>query len=150
MTFMPWTDEMELGLPEIDRQHRWLVDRTNELHDELSQPAPRRELVGQVLEALVDYTHNHFIAEELLFQQHDYPDTPAHKAEHDGFCGKAMELLMRFEDGEEASVDAMALLKEWLTHHICHVDRAYVPFFRAHGLSRAGADCPAQPQRLAA
>ncbi len=76
MTFMPWTSELELGVAEIDRQHQWLVQLTNNLHDELSQPQPRREAIGEVLEGLVDYTHNHFIVEEVLFQQHGYLYTP--------------------------------------------------------------------------
>lgn len=134
MAFMPWTSELELGLAEIDRQHHWLVDQTNALHDELSQPAPRREVIGQIFEGLVDYTHNHFIVEEVLFQQHGYPETPGHKDEHDGFTGKAMDLLMRFEDGEEVTLEALEFLKEWLVHHICQVDRAYVPFFKAKGV----------------
>lgn len=133
MAFMPWTKELELGLAEIDRQHHWLVDQTNALHDELSGPAPSRDKVGQILEGLVDYTHNHFIVEEVLFQQFAYPETPAHKAEHDGFTGKAMDLLMRFEDGEEVTMEALDFLKEWLVHHICRVDRAYVPFLKSKG-----------------
>ncbi|BBN87437.1 MULTISPECIES: bacteriohemerythrin [Azospira] len=133
MAFMPWTKELELGLAEIDRQHHWLVDQTNALHDELSAPAPSRDKVGQILEGLVDYTHNHFIVEEVLFQQFGYPETPAHKAEHDGFTGKAMDLLMRFEDGEEVTMEALDFLKEWLVHHICQVDRAYVPFLKSKG-----------------
>lgn len=134
MTFMPWSRELELGLTEIDDQHHWLVDQTNALHDEISLPEPRREVIGQILEGLVDYTHNHFIIEEVLFQKLGYPETPAHKAEHDGFTGKAMELLMRFEDGESASLEVMEFLKEWLRHHICEVDRAYVPFLKAKGV----------------
>ena len=134
MAFMPWTSELELGLAEIDSQHRWLVDQTNALHDELSRPEPRREVIGQILEGLVDYTHNHFIVEEVMFQQYEYPETPGHKGEHDNFTGKAMDLLMRFEDGEEVNLEALEFLKEWLVHHICKVDRAYVPFFKTKGL----------------
>lgn len=135
MAFMPWSDELVLGLAEIDRQHHWLVDQTNALHDELSASEPRRAVIGGILEGLVDYTHNHFIVEEVLFQQHGYPETPAHKAEHDAFTGTAMDLLMRFEDGDEVSLEAMGFLKDWLIHHILKVDKAYTPFFKAKGLS---------------
>lgn len=131
MPFMPWTPELELGLPEIDAQHRQLVAMTNALHDELSGTSPRRAAIGEILEGLVDYTHNHFIVEEVLFQRHGYPETVAHQAEHNGFTAKAMDLLMRFEDGEEVSMETLEFLKEWLVHHICKVDRAYLPFLRA-------------------
>lgn len=131
MTFMPWTSELELGFDEIDRQHQELVRLTNQLHEELCCPIPRREAIGAVLEGLVDYTHNHFIIEEVLFQRHGYPETAAHQAEHNGFTARAMDLLTRFEDGEEVSMETLDLLKGWLVHHICQVDRAYVPFLRA-------------------
>lgn len=131
MPFMPWTPELELGLAAIDDQHRQLVAMTNALHDELSRAAPGRDAVGRILEGLVDYTHNHFIVEEVLFQRHGYPETPAHQAEHNGFTAKATDLLMRFEDGEEVSAEAMTFLKDWLVHHICKVDRAYLPFLKA-------------------
>ena len=58
MTFMPWTSELELGIEEIDNQHKELVRLANVLHDEISGPAPQREAIGAVLEGLVDYTHN--------------------------------------------------------------------------------------------
>ena len=137
MTFMPWTSELELGIEEIDNQHKELVRLANVLHDEISGPAPQREAIGAVLEGLVDYTHNHFIVEEVMFQQHDYPDTPAHKAQHDSFTGKAMDLLMRFEDGEEVTFEALDFLKDWLVHHICEVDRSYLPFLRAQNALQA-------------
>lgn len=135
MSFMPWTSALELGLAEIDRQHQQLVAMTNALHDELMSASPRRTVVGEILEGLVDYTHNHFIVEEVVFQQHDYPETAAHQAEHDGFTAKAMELLGRFEDGDEVTLEALDFLKQWLVHHICVVDRAYAPFFRQHGVA---------------
>ena len=131
MTFMPWTPDLALGVEEIDSQHQELVRLTNALHDEISSASPHRETIHGILEGLVDYTHNHFIVEEVLFQQHDYPETPAHQAQHNRFTGTAMDLLMRFEDGEEVSIEALEFLKDWLVHHICKVDRAYLPFFRA-------------------
>lgn len=135
MTFMPWNDALQLGIAEIDRQHRQLVAMTNALHDELTGDAPSRAAVGEILEGLVEYTHNHFIVEEVVFQQHHYPQTDAHKAEHDGFTAKAMDLLARFDDGDEVTLEALDFLKQWLVHHICVVDRAYLPFFLAHGVA---------------
>ncbi|PTD95060.1 bacteriohemerythrin [Pseudothauera lacus] len=133
MTFMQWTAELELGAGEIDGQHRWLVDQTNALHDELSGPAPRREVIGELLEGLADYTQNHFIAEEVLFERHRYPETAAHKAQHDAFTTRVIKLLMRFEQGETVDTEVLDLLRDWLTNHICKVDRAYVDYLRAHG-----------------
>jgi len=134
MAFMPWTQDLELGLAEIDRQHHWLVDLTNALYDEISRPDPRPQVVGQVLEGLVDYTYNHFVAEEVLLLQYGYPETEDHRAEHDAFTSTATKLLLRFEAGERVEQEALEFLKQWLVHHICQVDRAYAPFLKAQGV----------------
>lgn len=131
MTFMPWSSALMLGIPRVDEQHRVLVDLINTLYDELSNPIPERAVVGEVLEGLVDYTHNHFIEEEVMFQRYGYPQTPEHTAEHGQFTAKAMDWLVRFEDGEEVDMQAMEFLKSWLLHHILEEDRAYVPFLKA-------------------
>lgn len=131
MTFMPWSSELTLGIPSIDEQHRCLVDLINALHRELAHPEPQRAVIAEVLEGLVDYTHNHFIVEEVMFQKHGYPQTQAHMQEHSQFTAKAMDWLMRFEEGEDVNLEAMDFLKAWLIHHICEEDRAYVPFLRA-------------------
>lgn len=134
MSFMPWSEALQLGIETIDTQHRWLVETTNALHDELSKPAPDRAAIGKILEGLVDYTMNHFVLEEDLFARHGYVETAAHKAEHDGFTAKVMQLLLKFEAGENVGLDTMDLLKEWLQHHILKVDRAYVPFLKSKGV----------------
>ncbi|MEQ1659277.1 MAG: bacteriohemerythrin, partial [Hylemonella sp.] len=122
MALMPWSSELELGIAKIDEQHRWLVDRINALHDELGQAAPNRQTLGDILESLVDYTMNHFIVEEEIFKRHGYPQTDAHLGEHNGFTGKIIVLLDQFHEGAEVGGETMALLKEWLTHHILVVD----------------------------
>ena len=133
MTFMPWTQALEVGIAEIDEQHRWLVDQTNALHDAL-QGGASREQVGELLEGLMDYVMNHFIVEENLFIRLGYPETEAHQAQHNLFSGQVMSLLARHDCGEEVGADALELLKDWLVHHILKVDKAYVEFFRAHGI----------------
>ena len=66
MTFWPWSEELEVGISDIDQQHRWLVDQTNRLHEALENQAEDSE-IGDLLEGLMDYTMNHFIVEEPLF-----------------------------------------------------------------------------------
>jgi len=135
MTFMPWTEAPQLGIDSIDQQHHWLVDATNRLHHEISQPEPNRAILGEILEGLVDYTMNHFVLEEELFQRLGYPETAAHKAEHDAFTAGAMNLLLQFEDGDSVGPAVLDFLKEWLAHHIMQVDRAYAPFLKAAGVN---------------
>lgn len=139
MTLMPWSEQLELGIAEIDAQHRVLVDLANAMHDQVHGEGSRSAAIGQILESLVDYTHNHFIMEEVLFRKYRYAHEEAHEAEHGTFTGQIMDLLMRFEDGEAVGQETLEILRDWLTHHICVVDRAYVPFMKAALESEAAA-----------
>lgn len=133
MTFMPWSDEFRVGLDEVDDQHQWLFDATNRLHNEINRPGHSREVIGEILEGLMDYTMNHFIMEEELFQRYGYPQAQAHKALHDKFTASIMNTLTAFEDGADIESEVMDLLKDWLVQHIMKTDSAYVPYFQAQG-----------------
>lgn len=135
MTFMPWSSDIAVGLSDVDEQHRWLVDRINQLHSELSIPTPNASTVAEVLEGLMDYTMNHFIMEEELFERHAYPETVAHKAQHNKFTGTIMDALTDHESGKNVSHDVLEFLKDWLIQHIMRTDKVYVPFLKSHGVT---------------
>ena len=134
MPIMPWSDDFVLGIKQIDEQHRWLVDNINALYDESSKNTPDQSVIGEILEGLVDYTFNHFIVEEEIFQRHDYPQTGAHKDEHNKFNQRIAEVLERYENTGKLDSSVMVFLKDWLSHHILTVDKAYVPFFKSKGV----------------
>lgn len=131
MTFMPWSRDLSLGLPAIDAQHHWLVNTLNTLHSELATHEPDRALVGRVLEGLMDYTVNHFVAEEVLFERYRYPHAAAHKALHDHFTRRVMQMLTEHEAGHPQGGEVIEMLKEWLVQHIMRADKAYAPFLSA-------------------
>ena len=131
MTFMPWNDTFSVGMKDVDEQHRWLFEATNRLHDEMSKEVHSRTMIGEILEGLVDYTMNHFIMEEELFQRYGYPQAQVHKALHDKFTATIMSTLIDFENGADIEGQVLEILKSWLVQHIMKTDSAYVPFFKA-------------------
>lgn len=133
MTFMPWNGAFSVGMEDVDEQHQWLFDATNRLHDEVSKEVRSRALIGEILEGLVDYTMNHFIMEEELFQRHGYPQAQAHKALHDKFTASIMSTLVDFESGADIEDEVLGILNNWLIQHIMKADSAYVPFFKEKG-----------------
>ena len=134
MTFMPWTDSLLTGIAEVDEQHRWLVDATNRLHNEIIRDKPDNKVIGDILFGLVDYTYNHFIMEEDLFSRLGYPESEAHIAQHNKFTRDVNALLERHEHGDVVNTEALTLLREWLTQHIMKTDKAYVPFMEKNGI----------------
>lgn len=134
MALMEWSEDLELGLSEIDSQHRWLVNATNELHAELSKGSPSPDQVASLLAGLADYTVNHFVTEEILFERFGYPYAAAHHREHSHFVSAVKEWENRHSSGETLGQEILVFLKEWLRYHIQKSDRAYVPFLRLHGV----------------
>ena len=128
--FMQWSDELSLGMEAVDDQHRWLFDTTNRLYDELSKGEMARADIGQIVESLVDYVINHFVAEEVLFERYMYPGAEEHQMQHDALIAKAMTMLQSFEAGADVGRETLELLKNWLTGHIMQSDRLYADFIR--------------------
>src|SRR5690554_3556356 len=104
MPFWPWSQELEVGIRQIDEQHKWLVDLTNQLHD-LIEDGADRETISQFLDALMDYTMYHFIVEEELFQRLGYPETEGHCRAHGRFTEQIMSLIERHDAGEAVGVE---------------------------------------------
>lgn len=136
MTFMPWSKELETGIALIDEQHHWLVDITNKLYDSINSNKINKVEIGAMLEELVDYTFNHFIAEENLFANLGYPDSEAHIKQHNHFTQRIYSLLERHEAGDDSvvSTETLELLKNWLLNHIMKTDRDYIPLFSANNI----------------
>lgn len=126
----PWTKELSLGLPEIDKQHKRLVALVNELHAAMKLKKGS-VTSGKVLDELVRYTETHFAFEEELFDKYEYPDRAAHKKQHADLVRQVNDFKNEFKSGRAGlSMDLMHFLTDWLKGHIMKTDKAYAPFLR--------------------
>jgi hemerythrin-like metal-binding protein len=131
--FMPWTKDLELGIPTIDEQHKKLVAMVNSLHRSLERSDTAS--AGRVLQELIEYTGYHFGTEEKFFDQHGYPETDAHKTIHKKLVDKVLAFKRKFDAGEEfLSQELLNFLKDWLINHIGFTDRKYAPFLQSKGV----------------
>ncbi|MDJ0806841.1 MAG: bacteriohemerythrin [Gammaproteobacteria bacterium] len=130
---LSWSDELSVGIQEIDEQHKVLVALLNDLHNAvLSRHG--REAVGPILGRLAEYTRIHFAVEESLMRILDYPRYEEHKEEHVSLIKEVNELHRKFNDeGLNISMNLLHFLKDWLGEHIIHSDRDYGPFFLSRG-----------------
>ena len=132
--FIEWSNELSVGIEEIDDQHRILVDLLNQVHEAI-QKRRGAEVAGGVIQQLEEYTRVHFAVEESLMRILHYPDYEGHKADHDRLVEHLADLREKLKTGKGAiSVELAQFLKAWLTKHILEVDKRYVPFFLAQGI----------------
>ncbi len=129
-----WDESFMVGIAEIDRQHKLLVDIVNELYYEASQKRGH-EMLGRILAGLVEYTKTHFTYEEGLMAMHGYPDLEAHQAKHKKLVARVMEFQGRVTANDESVLEELLqFLKDWLAHHIQGTDKKYVPFLAEKGV----------------
>lgn len=130
--YMKWSESFSVGHPGIDAQHKKLVSLLNELCAAMGS-GRSSAVLGTILEQLVNYTKEHFLAEEAVMKECAFPGFVAHKAEHDALAGKILKLQAELRAGTVGiSIELLDFLKEWLTHHILESDKKYAPFVRVH------------------
>ena len=124
-----WTEEFSVGVDEMDRQHRVLIDLINRLvtHDKNSEA----ETVSDILNELNDYIALHFKQEEAMLEKAGFPQLEQHKIEHVSLIEQFSDILMQtMKNPESTSADLLELLLHWLKGHILHDDMAYRDFFK--------------------
>jgi len=133
--FVEWSDELSVGIEEIDEQHKVLVGLINEMHDAIHD-RHGSEAVQGVLTQLADYTRIHFAVEESLMRILNYPGYEEHKAQHEELVGHMVELQEKVAAGKTAiGFELMHFLKVWLTKHIMDDDKQYSAHFISAGAS---------------
>ena len=131
---MRWDSSLQLGIGQIDDQHKQLVTMINDLHRAMKQRQTMATM-GGILERLVSYTVYHFGHEEKLFQKHGYPEYDQHKKIHETLVGKVVEFKSKIDRGDSTiSMELMDFLKDWLVSHIKGTDKKYVPFLQEKGV----------------
>ncbi len=129
MPLFDWSNDYSVRNQGIDQQHQQLFHIINELYDAI-EADKGATVVGNTIQSLIDYTRNHFAAEEQLMLAKGYPDYLAHKAIHDELLAQVDDFDRRYREGETAVVEDILpfLLGDWLMNHITVMDQQYAPY----------------------
>ena len=132
--YIEWSDELSVGIQEIDEQHQILVNLINMLYEAIIKQTEAQE-VGTILAELSQYTVIHFAVEESLMRIFDYPNYEEHKKNHQKLTTQVFELQNKFKYSQESiSVEVLHFLRHWLTDHIMGEDKKYAPYLVEKGL----------------
>jgi len=131
---MEWDDTLLTGIQAIDVQHHRLVDLINEFNDQVLRSTTldeERVFSGRFLIELRSYANIHFVAEETMLVEQQYPGFLDHQAEHQTFINEIEKLENRFRLNEPAlAVDVFLFARDWIIHHVNHSDRKYIEFIK--------------------
>lgn len=126
-----WSPAFLTHLPEVDRQHRQLVDLINHLGSLLTngQKVSQSE-IDHARSALIAYSNTHFLDEETMFSsvRVDARHVEFHRAEHQRFIDELQTLgsgnTSNPAEREQTVRREVGCLVNWLACHILGVDQA--------------------------
>jgi hemerythrin len=134
MSLVVWSNNLSVGIKSLDDQHSVLFDTINNLHAAMLK-GQSRTVVGTLLQTLVDYTHEHFTAEEAMMESAKYPALATHRIKHKELTKQVKEYVTRYESGDiTLSIQLSTFLSDWLTKHIQSTDQEYGPCLNEHGV----------------
>jgi len=134
MSLLNWSDDMSVGVRQLDDDHKKLIGMINELHAAMLA-GHSNDVVGGILNRLAGYTVQHFQNEEKLFAQTNYPGLAPHKREHENLKAQVVQEIERFKSGKASiGMETLKFLRDWLKHHIMESDKHYSAHLNSHGV----------------
>jgi len=131
------TDSVDGAL--LDRQHQALFETAQDLFDALSH-ADGLSVAEDIFSRLMDYSANHFAAEEKLMARQKYPGLKSHQAEHRAFTDQLLAFKNDFKAGNGSVVSIMLpYLQQWIKEHVQGADHRLGEFIKVQDERRTGA-----------
>ncbi len=125
-----WTEQLSLGVPEIDEAHKKFLLQLAIVAN------MRDEKLGEVLFALIKDMEQDFAHEEALMEKIDYRDNRAHREQHARVLSSFHEVVPEVLKGDYHSAHHLLdLLPSWLVVHITTMDKALVQHMQQHAAS---------------
>lgn len=130
---MDWTQDLSVGVKEIDDQHKELIRRMNSFFDAMKSRNKEEEIL-KMLDFLADYVVTHFRDEEKLQMSSGYPKYQEHRQMHKDFIADVTQMRGDIQKtGFTAATSSLisTTLVAWLTLHIKKADKEVGTFIRS-------------------
>jgi hemerythrin-like metal-binding protein len=127
-----WSDEMDVGIPEIDEDHKPIIISINEFNRSITEGKDPTE-IKRHLQLVIDETIQHFSQEEELFKEWQYSEATSHARLHAHIL-KAMQGIKNgfIPYGPDSSWRRVGItIKVILVEHFKNEDVKYAEFRQA-------------------
>jgi hemerythrin len=127
LKIIEWRQSLSMGIPILDRQHRGLLQMTNDLFTGCLYGRKISEAYFRtVSHKMMDHIKTHFLTEELMMEKSKYPYIADHQKQHREFIDDMNGHMGKFENGEKlAPQNFVRQLREWFMTHIAIVDKKF-------------------------
>lgn len=131
--YIVWKDYLNVGIDEIDEQHKKFAGILNDFYDNFHFSDLQRSMKTAFF-TLKSYAGYHFNVEEDLMAHFGYPGLSGQKTEHDQFRNRLGDLKREFDlYGTEIKIDLLKFMKQWFIGHIGGIDKEVADYFRSVG-----------------
>ena len=130
---LQWTQDLSVGVEEIDSQHRELFDRINNLDSAMKRGTAKEEVV-RLIEFIDEYVVIHFGAEEKYMIDYNYAGYALHKTKHDWFKKEFSDIRTNLDTGgvtPDLIMRSNNLLITWFSNHIRSIDMMLGSFLKS-------------------
>jgi len=121
---MEWSDELDIGVDSMNREHKSILEIMNQLHDGVQQNKDFSELKS-LLVKLEEITIVHFKDEEEFMQKMNFSKYDSHKIIHTQLLKQLTEHKENILSTEKIEDKFFIFLKTWLSAHIKGIDVKY-------------------------
>lgn len=127
---LSWRDDFEIGVSEIDEEHRKMIDEFEKLYNFMKN-GEGHHYYRELLDFLNNYVDTHFQNEEKLQKNISYKWFESHKKMHQQFENQLNEIIARSKEKEVTNEDLIKInlfVKNWLIRHILIEDKKIAEF----------------------
>ena len=125
MDYFVWKDSFNIGIEEIDRQHRTFLEYLNDCYV-LVSGGRHADIDTAVFDRLKAYAATHFRYEEDMMRLMEHPELEQQKLQHKYFESQIEELETALSAGNEMRPDSiLVFLRDWFLTHILEQDKKF-------------------------
>lgn len=126
MSLVIWDAKFDLGVDEMNDEHKQLILIMNYLYDQNAAGATKPELI-RIMKALGAYTERHFSDEEAYMESIGYEGLESHKLLHLNLLKSLCRNARGYVEAKDTQIpdELFRFLRGWLAAHIMKVDMKY-------------------------
>jgi len=135
VTLLTWNHACTVGVRAMDDQHGILMDTMNEIR--LAVVCGRgREPLAVLLERLMEFTRLHFLSEEQLMKQTQFPGLDGHRARHQAMMQQMAESAHRVQHEDKVPIHPLLCrMRDGYLEHVEGFDREYGNWMNERGVN---------------
>ena len=132
MKTFEWSDDLSVGVQEIDDDHKKMIKYYNELFA-ACMVSMGPAVVLETLEKLIEYTKSHFQREEALMEKEGYPGLAEQRHEHEDLIRTVEDIQKKTkaDPNHEFSNEVLVFVGSWIKNHILESDLKIARYIRS-------------------